>query len=235
MGFFSELKARLRRRRLSRQTPVEIFSSYVRRNKWGDKNSVSGKGSNLESTARLRELLPPLLRELGARTMLDVPCGDFFWMAHVDLSGVSYLGGDIVPELIERNRIRHRRDNVAFEVIDLIKGPVPKADVVFVRDCLVHLSTAHVKAALRNIRASGSTYLLTTTFPETATNAEILTGQWRALDLTKAPFNLPEPLRLYAEGQEEEKGQAADKMLGLWRISDLADPGKPAPPDPGVA
>ncbi len=223
MGFLSKLRTRLRQRQLSRQAPAEIFSAYARRNKWGDKSSLSGKGSNLESTAQLRELLPPLLHELGARTIVDVACGDFFWMAHVDLLGITYLGGDIVPELIERNRVEHQRDGVAFEVIDLIKGPVPRADVVFVRDCLVHLSTAHAKAALQNIRASGSTYLLTTTFPETGTNAEIATGQWRAIDLTKAPFNLPEPLRQIAEGQEELKGQAADKMLGLWRISELPD------------
>lgn len=226
MGFFSELKNRLRKRRLSRKTPAEIFSSYARSNKWGDKASVSGKGSNLESTAQLRELLPPLLRELGAHSIVDVPCGDFFWMAHVDLSGITYLGGDIVPGLIEKNRAKHQRDGVTFEVIDLIKGPVPRADVVFVRDCLVHLSTDHVKAALNNICASGSTYLLTTTFPETGTNAEIATGQWRAVDLTKPPFNLPEPLKLIAEGQDNLKGQAPDKMLGLWRISELPNFGE---------
>ena len=28
--------------------------------------------------------------------MLDVPCGDFRWMAHVDLSGIIYIGGDII-------------------------------------------------------------------------------------------------------------------------------------------
>lgn len=223
MGLLSELKTKMRQRRLSRRTPAEVFSHYARSNKWGDASSLSGKGSNLEATAQLRALLPSLLRELGAKTMLDVPCGDFFWIAHVDLSGIRYLGGDIVPELIKKNRVENERDGVAFEVIDLITGPVPKADVVFVRDCLVHLSTTHVKAALRNIRASGSTYLLTTTFPETGTNAEIATGQWRAVDLTKAPFNLPEPLQMLAEGQEKSKGQAPDKMLGLWRIPDIVD------------
>lgn len=221
MGLFSHLKEGLRRYRLARRTPVEIFAGYARNNKWGDAESLSGKGSNLAATVELRALLPPLLRDLGAASLLDVPCGDFYWMQQVDMTGIRYLGGDIVPDLIAANRARHARDGVAFQEIDLIEGPVPQADVVFVRDCLVHMSNTHAAAALRNIAASGSTWLLTTTFPETGRNTDIATGQWRAIDLTKPPFALPSPDRLIAEGQAHQKGQAPDKMLGLWRIDRL--------------
>lgn len=225
MKFLSDLKRALRRKRLAGRDPADIFTDYARANKWGDKDSVSGKGSNLEATAEVRRVLPALLRELGARSMLDVPCGDFFWMAHVDLAGIDYLGGDIVPDLIEANRRAHARPGVAFQVVDLIRGPVPKADVVFVRDCLVHLSHDHVRAALASIARSGGTWLLTTTFPETPANEDIATGEWRAIDLTKPPFNLPAPERLIPEGQAHLKGQRADKMLGLWRIADLPGAG----------
>ncbi len=222
MGLFDRLKERLRRRRLSHRAPQEIFSDYARSNKWGDRDSLSGKGSNLEATEELRRILPALLKELGATSLLDVPCGDFYWMAHVDLGGIDYLGGDIVPELIGRNRDNHAGPGVRFEVIDLIRGPVPPADVIFVRDCLVHLSNEHAAAALRNIAQSGGQWLLTTTFPQSGRNDDIATGQWRAIDLTKPPFSLPPPTRLIAEGQAFSKGQAEDKMLGLWRIGQLA-------------
>lgn len=220
MGLFRTLRNRMRRRALARRSPAEIFAEYVRINKWGDAESVSGKGSNLQSTAELRRILPALLRELGVKSMLDLPCGDFHWMAHVDLSGIDYLGADIVPDLIATNRERHARPGVRFEVIDLIAGPVPRVDLVFVRDCLVHLSDAHVIAALSNIRASGSRHLLTTTFPGRA-NEDIVTGEWRAIDLTAPPFSLPAPQRLVPEGQGWRNGQAEDKMLGLWNIADL--------------
>lgn len=220
MGLFRTLRNRMRRRALARRSPAEIFAEYVRINKWGDEESVSGKGSNLQSTAELRRTLPALLRELGVRSMLDLPCGDFHWMAHVDLSGIDYLGADIVPDLIATNRAKHARPGVRFEVIDLIAGPIPRVDLVFVRDCLVHLSNAHVRSALSNIRASGSRYLLTTTFPGRA-NEDIVTGEWRAIDLTAPPFALPAPERLVAEGQGWRNGQAEDKMLGLWKIADL--------------
>jgi SAM-dependent methyltransferase len=221
MKLLSDIRRALRRKRLATREPTEIFSDYARNNKWGDKESVSGKGSNLESTAEVRKLLPALLRELHATSILDVPCGDFFWMRHVDLAGIDYLGGDIVPDLIEANRRAHVRPGVAFQVVDLISGPVPKADVIFVRDCLVHLSHEHVRAALANIARSGGTWLLATTFPDTPVNEDIVTGEWRAIDLTKPPFNLPRPERLLAEGQAHLKGQRGNKMLGLWRINDL--------------
>lgn len=221
MGLFGSLKEAMRRRRLSRRQPQDIFSDYARSNKWGDKDSLSGKGSNLEATEHLRLALPELLRELEAKSIADIPCGDFFWMQHVDLSGIDYLGGDIVPDLIMRNQQKYARDGIRFEVIDLIQGPVPTADILFVRDCLVHLSNAHVAAALRNIKASGSKWLLTTTFPERGTNEDIATGQWRAVDLTKPPFSLPKPVKLIAEGKGWVKGQKPDKMQGLWRIEDL--------------
>lgn len=113
---------------------------------------MSGKGSNLEATTKLRQILPELLRELGATSMLDLPCGDFFWMSHVDLNDIDYIGGDIVPDLIATNQVMHSSSRRRFEVIDLIAGPIPAADVIFVRDCLVHLPT-HVEVALRNIAA----------------------------------------------------------------------------------
>jgi SAM-dependent methyltransferase len=221
MTLLSKLKRALRRRRLLRRNPAEIFSDYARSNKWGDKDSVSGKGSNLEATAEVRRILPELLRNLGATSILDVPCGDFFWMQHVDLTGIDYLGGDIVPDLIEANHRAHARPGVDFQVVDLISGPVPKADVIFVRDCLVHLSHYHVRAALANIARSGGTWLLTTTFPDTPSNADIATGEWRAIDLTKPPFNLPRPAQYLAEGQSHLKGQKGHKTLGLWNIADL--------------
>jgi hypothetical protein len=228
MSILSTLKQALRRRRLQGRQPSDIFTSYAKSNKWGDKDSLSGKGSNLETTSQLRVILPALLRELGAKSLLDVPCGDFFWMQHVDLAGIDYLGGDIVPDLVAANTRTHAQPGVDFQVIDLIAGPVPKADVIFVRDCLVHLSNDHVRQALHNIARSGGTWLLTTTFPDTATNADIATGQWRPIDLTRPPFSLPPPERLVTEGQSHLKGQWADKKLGLWRIADLGQSGVPS-------
>ena len=65
------LRDRLRRWKLRRKTPSEIFTRYWHRNKWGDSDSRSGKGSNLAATETLRQQLPGFIAPLGIRSFLD--------------------------------------------------------------------------------------------------------------------------------------------------------------------
>ncbi len=223
MGAFGRLKEKIRRWKLAGREPRDVFSNIYTSNKWGDPESRSGKGSNMVATERIRAALPGLARDLGAESFLDLPCGDYFWMQRVELGVKTYTGGDIVVELIAENQRKYAREGVNFEVINLIEGPVPRHDIVFVRDCLVHLSLAHVAAAIRNLKASGSTWLVTTTYPETGTNEAISTGQWRALDLTAPPFSFPSPERMIDEAMPGLKGSSHDKSMGVWRLADLPD------------
>jgi hypothetical protein len=79
----------------------------------------------------------------------------------------------------------------------------------------VHLSNQQVLQALRNIKKSGSKYLLTTLHAETKINRDIGPGDWRPLNLMREPFNLGEPLFIFNEGFEK------DKSLAMWNIADL--------------
>lgn len=221
LGFLKSLRRRRRERRLALESAEETFTRYYRRNTWGDRESVSGKGSNLAVTAALRDTLPDVFRAFGVSSVLDVPCGDFNWMSHVDLTGISYTGGDIVADLISANTRKYGTQGIAFAVVDLMETNLPRVDLVFTRDCLVHLSLADAARAVANIRKSGSTYLMATTFPDTPANTDILTGQWRALDLCKTPFNFPPPLRLVDEEFRIAAGQHSDKSMGIWKIADL--------------
>src|SRR5689334_11036374 len=120
------------------RTPKQLFTAFYRHNAWEEGESRSGVGSTLASTTTLRRELPDLLRRLDVRSMLDVPCGDFYWMREVDLAGIDYVGGDIVDELVARNREMHGASGRRFEVVDLTSTPLPHADLVFCRDCLAH-------------------------------------------------------------------------------------------------
>jgi SAM-dependent methyltransferase len=199
----------------------ERFVRIYQTNLWFDAESRSGTGSSLESTARLRESLPPLLRRLNARRLLDVPCGDFNWMRHVDLSGIEYIGGDIVESMIEANRNRYESLTRRFMTVDLTSGSLPHADVILCRDCLVHFSFPNIIAAFRTMKASGAEYLLTTTFPSRRVNKDIVDGDWRPLNLEQAPFLLPVPHSVILEDCTEEGGAYRDKALAVWRVSDL--------------
>lgn len=206
---------------LSALSLEERFARIYQTNLWFDAESRSGAGSSLDSTAQLRASLPPLLRSLNARSLLDVPCGDFNWMSHVDLSGIDYIGGDIVEPMVEANRGRYESPARKFMRVDLTSGPLPAADVILCRDCLVHFSYANIIAAFRTMRASGAKYLLTTTFLNRQVNKDIVDGDWRPLNLEKSPFELPAPHSVILEECTEEGGAYVDKALAIWRVSDL--------------
>jgi hypothetical protein len=197
------------------------FADIYRRNLWLDAESRSGPGSRLSQTANLRQALPPLLAELQATQLLDAPCGDFNWMRHVQLNGTEYVGGDVVPDLVARNRELYSGPRRRFITLDLTADALPRADVIMCRDCLPHLSFADALTVLANLRRSNAQYLLTTTYTERQENYDCATGCWRPLNLQRPPFNLPPPLKLINEGCTEGDGVLADKSLGLWRLADL--------------
>lgn len=195
-------------------------------NLWGDAESRSGTGSNLRETAVLRNRLASLLESLAVRRLLDVPCGDFHWMKEVRFPpGLVYEGGDIVEQIVDRNHSRYGGETRLFRTMDLLRDPLPAADLILCRDCLVHFSFVDIFAAIGNLKRSGSKYLLTTHYANDRTNEDIRTGRWRPLNLVQPPLNFPPPLFVIDEECSEAGGQYRDKRLALWRLEDLPDKG----------
>jgi hypothetical protein len=175
--------------------PEEVFADIFTHNRWNDAESASGVGSNSRYTLRLRKALPRLLRKYSVRSILDVPCGDFAWMRSVSLDPETrYLGGDIVRELVERLEKEFGSAQRRFVYLDVISSPLPQADLLICRDCFIHLSNADVRTALENFVGSDIRYILTTTYRFGRINADIATGQFRALNLEAPPFSLPPPI-----------------------------------------
>lgn len=196
----------------------QVFTTIHDTNLWGADESVSGLGSEDSATLRLRQELPRLLTDLGAETFLDIPCGDFGWLSKADLPVKRYIGADLVESLVQANRAKYGKE---FMRLDLCADELPRADVVFCRDCLVHLSFANIQRAVQNLKRSGSTWLLTTTFLECDRNDDIQNGDWRMLNFELAPFGWPAPARVLVEGCTEAGGGYEDKALGLWKLADL--------------
>jgi len=203
------------------RTAERVFTEIHDRNVWRGTESISGPGSDRAATAELRRALPALLAELGVRTLLDAPCGDFHWMGETPLDLERYVGIDIVAAVVAANQERYGAPSRTFLRLDLLSDPLPRADLILCRDALVHFSARDVERALAAFRRSGATWLLATTFPGLAENRDIVTGEWRPIRLDLAPFHLPPPLRLLNEGYRGEDGRYADKSLGLWRLADL--------------
>jgi hypothetical protein len=200
-------------------SPKQVFNRIYRQREWTSKESVSGPGSEVSATEALVDQLPDLLRTLSIKSICDIPCGDFNWMRRIDLTGVDYIGGDIVPEIVHENSRSFGGPGVRFEVMDLLASRLPSADLVLCRDCLGHFSYRHILRAIENIRKSGSRYLATTFYPFVRSNKDIPTGYWRALNLTMPPFRFPDPSSVIIEMATE----LGPKGLGIWRISELSE------------
>lgn len=211
----------------------DIFQKIYRERGWHSGESVSGWGSELKNTERVIRELPGLLRRHGVASMLDLPCGDFNWMRHVDLAGIDYTGADIVPDLVGANQAAYGGTGRRFLTLNLLEDSLPNADLILCRDCLFHFSHADVFRALENCAASGARYLLTTTFLYRTypRNGNIQTGQWTPINLEMPPYELAPPQSLLIEGSTEgidygpELGivPQADRCLGLWDMQAVRD------------
>lgn len=214
----NELYFRLHRRLLQFRSNRRVFTEIYKNHLWGAGETVSGDGSTLESSASLRDTLPRLLAELGAKSLLDAGCGDFNWMKSVDLNGVRYIGVDVVEPLIRRNAELYGSESRIFLVADITRDRLQNVDIALCRQCLIHLSNRQVCVALRNLKSIGAKYLLATTYPLVTSNADIWPGSFRPINLEIQPFNLPKPLSVFHDSRVTDRSS----VLGLWRLDDIS-------------
>lgn len=197
----------------------QIFKEIHDQNFWSNSESVSGNGSDNKYLQHLKPELETLLKSLNIKTFADIPCGDFNWMQHVDLSEIEYLGGDIVQALVDKNNSLYPSENINFKLLDITSSKLPQVDLILCRDCLVHLSFKEIFNAITNIKKSKSTYLLTTSFINHDPNIDIEIGDWRPLNLVKAPFHFNKPKLVILE---KSSVKHPNKALCLWEISDIS-------------
>jgi hypothetical protein len=202
------------------QTPEQRFSEIYARQTWKRQGAPgSGDGSSLDYTQSFRGGLEALLAERRIGTLFDAPCGDMTWMRAVQLpAGTTHLGGDIVASLIEAHKQSFDPVIYQFRVFDITRDRFPKADLWLCRDCLFHLSYADIFAALRQFVHSEIPLALITCHTDVQRNWDIQTGEWRCLDLTKAPFHFPAPsfhIEDWVKGHPK-------RIVGLWTRKEIA-------------
>ena len=180
--------------------------------------SLSGFGSELENTETLRENFAELLESLEARSLLDIGCGDFTWMKEVVFPH-QYVGVDIVRSVIEKNNALYSSALRSFAVMDATRDRLPGADAVLCREVLFHLSFKDIWCLVENIRRSESMFLIATSDGDIKYNADILSGDFRMLNLRRAPFYFAEPTLSIPDD-----GVSPHRTLSAWRIVDLPEP-----------
>jgi SAM-dependent methyltransferase len=196
-----------------------VFERIYRRNFWNGVESRSGPGSGPVATARVAEAIVELVRRHGVRSVLDVGCGDGYWMP--DLPG--YLGIDPAPSAVRAARERHsERGYLVGDVRD--PGPWQRPhDLVLTRDAMQHMPLHMALDALAAIRATGSAWLLASTY-RGGDNRDIKPGDYYEPDLEAKPFSLAYPAEMIFDGWDYGRpGVSRDprKHLGLWRLAGM--------------
>jgi hypothetical protein len=177
-----------------------------------------GKSKNIHKYDMIKEQLPGVFKKYNIKTLTDCGCGNFFWLNSIDWKGVKYLGLDIVPELIESNKVKYPQFD--FKCINIVEEIPAYADMFFVRSVFIHLTNADIMKAINNIKSSGSKYLMATTAFNVDSNKDTKCLMLTKRDLTKPPFNFPKPLEVVMEYSPKNPDELYSAM-GIWEIDKL--------------
>lgn len=134
--------------RNAKRTPKEVFSEIYRKKKWGGTGPYcSGDGSSNDS------IVGPYVATVGAflRTygmerprVVDLGCGDFSVGSQLSADCSSYVGVDVVPELVKHLQDTRGGGDVHFECLDMVDDPLPDGDICLIRQVLQHLSNQQI-------------------------------------------------------------------------------------------
>ena len=110
-----------------------------------------GYGSTMRATRAQRAWIPDVLEEYNIKSIADIGAGDLNWIKWTKIPGdIEYTPYDLVP----------RKPDVKF--FDITKSIPPKVDLIMCLWVINHLDYTKAQQAIKNIKASGSKYLLMT-------------------------------------------------------------------------
>jgi len=184
---------KLKKEILSEDSIEERFSKIYNYNYWFSDESRSGTGSDLANTKNIRKHLPLIVKRFNIESIFDAPCGDLNWMYYVLKNmDISYHGSDIVKKIVDSNNDKFKNNKIKFSKKNIITEKLPNYDLMICRDCLFHFSYKDIFLFMNNFISSKIKYLLTTSHVNNINdfkNKNILTGDYRLLDLFSEPFN----------------------------------------------
>ena len=175
----------------------DAFEKIYRDADWGTNTGGvgnSGTGSTVEATELYRAYLQSFMKEHQIKSVVDAGCGDWEFSQKIDWKGIDYKGYDIVAKLIDANKKRFGRPNVQFFVGNMIEDELPAADLLVSKHVLQHLPNSDVKVFLDKQLKKYKHVLLTNGVNKvylSATNTDIKPGEYRELDITRPPFDVP--------------------------------------------
>tara|TARA_Y100001970_G_scaffold280551_1_gene389723 strand:+ start:248 stop:952 length:705 start_codon:yes stop_codon:yes gene_type:complete len=192
-----------------------IFKSYHWRDyhKTTINESDSGLGSDLIITKQLIKDLDIFFKNNQITSILDIACGDFFWMNKLISNNkhLNYLGLEIVKSIVKNNNKIFSNQNVNFKCSDVINEGLPQNyDFILVRDFLIHIKNTDIINLVQKIKKSNCKYFAINNFPNIKKNDEIKGyGHHRYVNIEIPPFNLTNAYKVIDDH---------DRKLNIYKI-----------------
>ena len=190
----------------ARLSARHAFTRVYQTNEWGvseqrDQPFYSGEGSHLPDLVEAYvTAVTAFLSALPTKPdVVDLGCGDFNIGARIRPLCGRYVACDIVGPLIAFNQQKFADLDVDFRCLDVTTAPLPKGDVVFVRQVLQHLSNDKIAKLVATIGRNFRYLVLTEHLPGNphfVKNLDIRSGGNTRLSrdsgvvLAAPPFNL---------------------------------------------
>ena len=180
-------------------------------------NKVDG-ASSVTGTQQIRANMARLFDTYHVQSIFDAGCNDCHWIQLV-VEPHNYLGGDISPEMIQVVKQSYPELNVI--VHDVTNDPLPRVDLLLVRDVAIHLNNEHKRALWNNWLNSDIPWILIThsthdgcvksdKFINTDVDYTTTEIPFAHVDWEIDPWNFPPPIDIVWEYNPN------GKCLGLW-------------------
>jgi hypothetical protein len=140
----------LRELRQSMRPARDVFSEIYQKNMWGVGDKFySGPGSYGQAARCYIEIIIKFIEAHNIKTVIDLGCGDFAIGKSIAAQCERYIGIDVVPSLIERNRSTFSANNLEFRCLDITKECLPDADLCLIRQVMQHMSNREISRLLK--------------------------------------------------------------------------------------
>lgn len=194
------------------ETHPDVFEDIYRNEVWG-RGQGSGGGSSPFITTGYRDFLQKLLVDLNIKSVIDFGCGDWQFSQLINWSGISYYGYDCVRTIIENDQKKFGRQNIRFDYADEVDQIDQRADLLIIKDVLIHWPNETIKKFLQDCRNRDRfKYVLITNSKSgkiVENNFDISVGGFHSLDINAEPFN--------ARAEEVYRWDSDSKMTYLIR------------------
>lgn len=208
----------------SQSVNQDTFDNIYNTLYWGGGGDGSGPGSEPGATIPTVEAINNIVVKYNVSSIVDAACGACKWthalIAKLQEHGrrITYAGVDVSS--VAASRCKQNLEVKYPDAVTVFHGDMttfkfPAADMLMCRDALQHMSYDMIRSALKNFASSDIRIFAAGSYVENYENANINTGDYFSINLTKPPFNFVDPKDIIKE--------AHDKYILVYTIEQLRD------------